>query len=164
MLRRRCVEHCDGVYHRPWQECCAGQDKRRRIGEGWMGGQLSVVRGLGVSGQLSVGGGCGCGCGCGFEGGLPPHPRPLSPCGGEGGICVVSCQCGVFFLRVFAASRELNVIDLRSAQRGSEHECERGHGRGRWCDQGLLSTASCRSFRLSWARFRHQTPVPVTAM
>ena len=83
-------------------------------------------------------------CGCGqwarargseHEGVLPPHPRPLSPCGGEGGLVgsfqLAVFSSGVFFLRVFASSRELNTKDSGTARcgcgqwaraRGSEHE------------------------------------------
>gem|GEM_PF-2719518 len=62
----------------------------------------------------------------GVEGVLPPHPRPLSPCGGEGGILVFSFQfsvfsCGgvgeVFAVRgfIFAAGVLSSLLDSREA-------------------------------------------------
>ncbi|HBC61479.1 MAG TPA: hypothetical protein DC058_09705 [Planctomycetaceae bacterium] len=42
-----------------------------------------------------------------WHGSWPPHPRPLSPCGGEGSICGFQSSFRGVFLRVFASSREL---------------------------------------------------------
>ena len=62
------------------------------------GGQFAAARGalrwLGFVGSLRGGGGA-------LQGVLPPHPRPLSPFGGEGGSSVFSFQSG----GQFAASR-----------------------------------------------------------
>jgi hypothetical protein len=87
-------------------------------------------------------------CGCGQwarargsepEGVLPPHPRPLSRCGGEGGLvgsfqlAVFSWQFSVAVCFFFASSRELNSPDSRTARCGSGQRGMSAGQRARGC-------------------------------